>query len=135
MDSLLIALDQHLEEDTTKVKLLMEVAKQYFIADQETKTLLFLEDAIGLSENIGNDEFSVSIKKSAAQLYSKTGNGDKAVKELDKLLIYFETKQDSENLAQTYSYLAAMHDLQGNHPAALENYFEALTINEKETRL
>ena len=129
IDSLLNLLDQRVD-DSVKVQLLFKISEQYFSIGEDAKTTLFIEDAIGLAENLGDNNLSASIRRDAAQLYSKLGNSQKAIKELDKLLIYHKTKNDSESIAQTYSYLAAIYDLQGNHALALENYYQALEINE-----
>jgi two-component system, sensor histidine kinase PdtaS len=130
IDSLLTELDKN-KEDTVKVRLLFSISEQYFSLGNETKSILFIEDAIGLAENLGDNKLSASIRKDGARLYSKIGNSSKAIKELDKLLSYYQTENDSENLAQTFSYLAAIYDLQGNHAVALENYYQALEINEQ----
>jgi len=130
IDSLLNLIDQR-PEDSLQVLILMQLSEQYFSIGEEAKTTLFIEDAIGLSENLSNEKFAVAIKVKAARLHAKMGNTQKAIKELDKLLIYHQTENDSENLAQTHSYLAAIYDVQGNHALALENYYTALEISEK----
>lgn len=129
IDSLQILIEQS-ENDTTKVKLLLDLSRNYFGSDPNK--------AISISEEAYNLSNSIDYNWGVAYSLKNIGNGNYYISDYVKALVYwkqakikFEEIDNKTGVANMLSNMGAVYSDQGFHVKAMELYLESLRLAEE----
>ena len=126
IDSLQIKLD-NADEDTSKVKLLIELANEYYTTDL-TESLNLARMALQLSEKAKNDLCIVRSKMAIGRSLISIGDYDEALENfLSGLKIAQKNNYKTDEII-IYTRLGVVQDRIEQFDAALDYYFKALNI-------
>lgn len=129
IDSLQMKLNSS-SEDTTKVKILLELSNT-FITTDFLKALKHAKDALEVSNNIGNKIFQTRSHLKIGNCLIFIGKYDEA---LNNFLIGLKISQENKFISEeliSYSSIGVVNDRVGKFDDALKYYFEALNIYNK----
>ncbi|PLX15454.1 MAG: hypothetical protein C0597_08870 [Marinilabiliales bacterium] len=117
------------EEDTSKVKILLEIYKVY----QEGKInegKPFLDQALQISNDLGLEKFIADVKLTIGKYYNITGDFEESLKNLEDAKSIFEKLNHEENLSNTYNNIGATYESMGRYDEAMDNLIKSLSISE-----
>ena len=117
------------EEDTSKVKILLEIYKVY----QEGKInegKPFLDQALEISNDVGLEKFIADVKLTLGKYHNITGDFEESLKNLEDAKSIFEKLNHEENLSNTYNNIGATYESMGRYDEAMDNLIKSLSISE-----
>ena len=130
IDSISTLLNQNKKEDSTRVKMLNDLAWEYKI-HQPDQARALLHQAINLSKKI-------NYKKGEAQAYNNFGvvetisdEYEKAIDWYSKALIIRKNLGLKSGVASLFNNIGNLQDAQGDYFKALKNYSESLLIRQE----
>ena len=127
LDSLYTLLEQHTEEDTTRVLILNQIAKKLYRIDTE-RTLEHAAEAADISARI-------NYLSGEAQGLNIMGlcdeSQEQALIHLKKALKIFEKLNDKKGANKCNMNIGVKYRRMGNYPKALEYYHKSLKISEE----
>ncbi|HNP21566.1 MAG TPA: tetratricopeptide repeat protein [Panacibacter sp.] len=126
-DSLLLLIQQHPANDTTRLRLLCELSYELYASDP-VKGLLYADSAIRL----GNQFPAIAMKgqayRSRGMNYWTRSDFGLALRSYDTAVIIFQQTKDTIGIASAYNNIGVTFKSMGDAPKALEYYFQALRL-------
>jgi len=129
IDSLFIELNKS-NEDTFKIKLLIEIGDKYKNSMPDT-ALFYYQKALNISKN-NSEKFLTALSLRYIGIVLKRQGFYSLAKEyyLQALKIY-ESLNNKEGMSLCYNYIGNVYLHQGSYDKAIEYYYVSLEINEK----
>ena len=128
-DSLIHAL-QSAKEDTSKIRLLLNIQKLYSTKNYDS-SYYYLDEANKLARKIKSDKFDFYINVGFAEYYYYNNDYKKSIEYALKNKELAEKENDMKLLAKTYNNLSAIYNHFGQHRAAIDCILKCLDISEK----
>ncbi len=128
-DSLLQLL-QTAKEDTSTIRLLLLMQKQYATKNYDS-SLFYLNKAVALSKKLKTDKLDFYINTGFSEYYYYNNDFVKALDYATKNKEIAEKENDMKLLAKSYNNLAAVYNHFGQRKLAIENILKCLDISEK----
>lgn len=128
-DSLLQLL-QAAKEDTSTIRLLLLIQKQYATKNYDS-SLFYLNKAEELSKKLKTDKLDFYINTGFSEYYYYNNDYTKALDYAIKNKEIAEKENDMKLLAKGYNNLAAVYNHFGQHKLAIESILKCLDISEK----
>lgn len=116
--------------DTTKVKLMTELAYQLYSQSTE-KALDYANQALDLAQKNDYEAGQATSYNVIGICNAIEGNYDMALKNFHAALEIFEKLGDERSIAKTYNSLGNVNRIIENNEKALENYLKSLEIKER----
>jgi signal transduction histidine kinase/DNA-binding response OmpR family regulator len=132
-DSLYQALEGHTQDDSLRVKLLLQIARIEFYS-HPNKMLSLAQEALEISEKINYDKGLGKCYTYLGIYYRSLGNIDKVADNAMKMLEVFERMGDDDGIAQAYTMLGLVHQEWKNYDKTKFYHQKALEINLKAGR-
>lgn len=130
VDSTLSLLLQHKELDTTKVRLMNQLAYHYHLIDPDS-TVQYSRQAYEFAADLHDEQGKAdALKHWAIGAYIKSENQEAILKNEEALVIY-EKLGDFKGRGAVLNNMAIIYHNQGEFPKALRFYKESLHIREK----
>ncbi len=134
LDSLYAVLDQHTEEDTSRV-LTLTRACYYEYTSMPEKCKKHAEAAKAIAEKIGYQK-GVGLALRYTSLYHwVTGNFEQAADYAFQMLKVFEDMHDESGMAKAYTLIGLIHEEWNNFDKSKEYHLKSLALNQKANRL
>lgn len=127
IDSLKKDLSNHKEQDTTKVKLLNNLAFWSFQSDLE-QTKLYLKEAEDLSNDLNYIKGKAKVLYLRGILESRKSNYDTSLDFFNSSLKLYESINDKGGMASIYNAFGITHFIQAQYDEALLNYQKTFEI-------
>ena len=128
-DSLLQQLPKA-KEDTSKVRVLVEVAKRYISVDPD-KGITYGQQALTLSDNLGWDAGKAEAYFALAWCYRSRAEYPKALEYCNKALEIWQGKNEKQKIALLYQIMSIIHIDQSDYPQALDLGMRSLNLSEE----
>ncbi len=119
-----------LEDDTTKVNVLLEIGSQLF-RSQPDEAIRYSEEAISLSEKINFPKGQAYALKNIGLAYYIKGNYPEVLNYWEQSLAVFQSIEDQLGISNLLNNLGAVYFNQGDDPKALEYYLQSLLASEE----
>jgi len=116
--------------DTTKVKALNSLAREFFGTDPE-EALEYSQQAAELAESIEYDLGKAGSYDNLGRYYWMTSDFPKSIEYSKKKLKIYEKLNNHLGTANSYTTIGLIYDYKSNYPLALEYYFKSLKIQEQ----
>jgi signal transduction histidine kinase/Tfp pilus assembly protein PilF len=126
-DSLLNLLEQHSENDTTKVKLLTDLGFSLYLSNTDTIKLI-ADEAYKLAEKLNYIRGLARSQRLMGIYYDMKSNYPMALDYYQKALLASEEINDKKGISDCLNSMGVIYSDQGNEKQALEYYKKALAI-------
>lgn len=134
LDSLYVVLQDHTDEDTTRV-LTLTRACYYEYTSMPEKCLKHAEEGKAIAEKIGYQK-GVGLSLRYISLYHwVTGNYEQAANFAFQMLKVFEDLGDQQGMAKAYTLIGLIHEEWNNFDKSKEYHLKSLELNQKANRL
>ncbi|MCF8240127.1 MAG: tetratricopeptide repeat protein [Melioribacteraceae bacterium] len=129
-DSLKILIEQHTENDTTKVNLLNEMAAQLFRNNAE-EALDFSIKAKDLADELEFPKGQGDSRKNIAFYYIRIAEYNESIKHYRDALTFYEKIDNKNRISLCFNNIGIILQKQGEFEKAIESHKEALKMREK----
>ena len=135
IDSLMSELEKA-NEDTSKIKLHLEIGDQYKNSIPDT-ALFYYQKALDISENINAKKFLAQCLRYIGIIHAKQGFYDTAIEYFLKSLKIFEELvtlsevERKKGMSGCYNNIGMVRQIQGSYDNAISYYLKALEIDEE----
>lgn len=129
IDSLNNLLTNHKEEDTIRLRRLVELSRHYINIDAE-KGLDFGKQAIQLSDQLVHKKMNASAHYLVAQNHDQADQYDLALEYYEKAASLFDTLEMKKDLGYCYAKMSVLHRNTGEYEEAMAYVVKAKEINE-----
>jgi len=129
LDSLLVLLDHHQKEDTTKVSLLNDISWKYYFLDVE-KMRLYVDEANDLAGTLNFTKGKARSLRLKGIYFFYKSDYPKALEHFRKALELNILLDDKDGLASCYNNIGVIYKNQANYFLALKYYKKTLEIDE-----
>ncbi len=119
------------QSDTTKVKTLLECARQFMKQDEIDSAMNYCNASMKLAEKSNFTKGITDAYYIRGKLYIEKGNYNEALNDYNAELKIHEALGDKKNMANVYNLIANAFHMQGDFPNALKNQYTALKIREE----
>ena len=123
------ALVKTAKDDTTKVRLLNDLAREQ--RGEPTQSRATAEQAYALAMRLGDKGGAAWAKNQIARAYNAQGSYTEAQRAAEEALALSHEAGDKRQEGAAYRNLAGVQRLQGNYDAALDLYFKAFALAEE----
>lgn len=130
IDSLENVLQQHTENDTSRINLLNNFAASTLELNPE-KSIRYAEEAFELATMLHFAKGKAASLKYIGIIYFKQGNYLLSLEFRQKAIKINEEIGNKQEVAVCLKYIGIIYERLGNHPLSLEYYHKALKINEE----
>lgn len=130
LDSLLKIERTWLVEDTTRAKLLTQIARNYANIDPKKGTE-YASQSIAIAEKLADKRFLASAYSARGNNYLIIPDYPAALENYQKALAINETTGNTQGIANNYNNIGLVYAYVFDFPKALENYQKALLMVEK----
>ncbi|MBK6752925.1 MAG: tetratricopeptide repeat protein [Flavobacteriales bacterium] len=130
LDSLLQELHKT-ERDTTKVKLLYDLSRVYYISGDYERALNYVDESKQLAEELEYRKGVADALMALGLLSQARGDFSLALKHLSASLKMREAEGDKTALVKTYNNIGGVYYSQSDYTEALRNHIAALKIGEE----
>ena len=118
------------DQDTTKIKLLNQLAREFFGLDPK-QALYYSQQAVELAERIGYDNEKAESYDNIARYFWMTGDYPKSLEYLKKKLSIYESQGNKPGIARTYNNIGIIYKDQSDYPLAINYLLKSLKIKEE----
>lgn len=129
-DSLVAAIQNYKKEDTTKLKMLIEIGEQS-VARNPDKGLKATNEAIELAQKLNTSLFLGQAYAAKAKNTGSKGNTKEALELMEKALTIFQTSGNQLETANALNTLGKLYYMVSNIPKSMEYSEKALKIAEE----
>ena len=130
IDSLENLLETHLNPDTVRIKILLQLSKKLFRYDIE-KTLKYADEIVKLADETNYLKAKAKALNILGVCYYMKSDFSKAIDYFKRSLETSEMLGIRDGISDTYNNIGAIYKIQGNYPKTLEYFQKSLKI-EKE---
>lgn len=131
LDSLLTALRNHPQEDTTKLNLLCTLAYTHYPYSDPDAGLKLADEAIALAQRLSHQtKLAYAYRSKGINLWA-AGEYRLALEQYNLALAKYEDAQHNEGVADTYNNIGVVYMSMANYPAALDYYLKAMDTYER----
>jgi sensor histidine kinase YesM len=118
------------QEDTSKVKTLIELTRRYFNEAHYVEALPLAQQAIELEEKLGLKEQRAVSMTQIGHIYHYLGNYEKACKSFITALLFWEEHNNYERMIELNQSLSTVYQGQSDYEKQLKSYDQVLKLYE-----
>ena len=128
IDSLISELEK-INEDTSKIKLYLELGDQYKYTIPDT-ALFYYQKAFDISKSINTKNFIAQCSYKIGIVHRNIGSYDESIKHFLRALKIKVELEDKNGMSMCFIKIGSVHYYQGSYDKAIEYYLKALKLKE-----